>query len=607
MEPNASKVPPKMFSLSAAFESDSDIDNFNITSALDSCSQEESCPIISKELFLKYATQNEFTAEKEDNKGDLSFGMDKDSQISKHSFHVDIITTPSSSFSEMNFSRHSFRRSVSLSTDNSFNRPLDWKLNCSAEKRELLPTRSPCRHSDLSVDLTQNSDDDNDVILLSDEEINYSIWKANKSTKAAANFEEESSDSSSFSSPVAKKRAIPHFQTEEDLDAFLQASPTSGSSRSPNKSALSKERAQFGILDAAPSQSFGFSQLQSPLRHDSPSNSDINWAEASFLDAPARPLVRRSSHKFDELLAKITEPEEHNSDNDFDEFDQLVFQNTKDSTETGTGTDSLPRGLDRLLMAEIKMPAAPSELSVPENPTSDVPDQLEVDGNVYTISVCHKPKPDFASLTESEILQQLYNYGIKPLKRKQAVKMLEFIYNQTHPIMQAVSPRPEPIARSKSTPVMLAKTHSQLVKSNTEDCLTPTEPRKDFKLNDASGDELLRFSQSLPPSLCDDFEFYVLQTNVSKKTAQPLVPLHIAWHNLLCANPRLHESVLMYEPIDLQEVYLYLKQLGHRYDPKELRNFLDRRCIIFRYELAAPAKQTARHVRKMPKKATKRT
>ncbi|XP_020816634.1 structure-specific endonuclease subunit SLX4 [Drosophila serrata] len=607
LEPNSSRLSQKIFNMSAVFESDSDIDNFNITSALDSCSQAESCPI-PRELFLKYAVQDKPTAEKEqENLNEISFGMDRDSETFENSFHLDIETPPSqnkgsSIFSELNFSRKSLQRSVSLSTDNSFKSPFNWKIESSAEKREPIPTPSPCRHSDVSVDLTQNSDDDNDVILLSDEEINYSIWKANKSTKAAPNFEDESSDNSSLSSPVAKKRAVPHFQTEEDLDAFLMA----GSSRSPNKSMLSKERAEFGILDAAPSQPFSFSQLQSLVcRHDSPSGIDINWAEASFLDAPVKPLACKSSHKFDDLLAIKPNPKEHNSDNDLDEFDQLVFKTKKDSTMASSETEAMPSGLDLLLNAEIKMPAVePAEVSVPKN----VPDQLEVAGNVYTISVCNEPKPDFASLPESEILQLLYNYGIKPLKRKQAVKMLEFIYNQTHPIMQTLSPQPEPIVRSKSTPVLSAKPRSQLVKSiHTEDCLTPTEPKKDFKFKDASGDELLRFSQSLPPSLCDDFEFYILQTNVSKKTPQPLVPLHIAWHNLLCANPRLHESVLMYEPIDLQEVYLYLKHMGHRYDPKELRGFMDRRCIIFRYELAAPAKQTARHVRKMPKKPTKRT
>ncbi|KAH8305190.1 hypothetical protein KR018_000143, partial [Drosophila ironensis] len=506
----------------------------------------------------------------------------------------------SSSFSELNYSRNLLRRSVSLSTDNSFKSPLNWKINSSADKRELA-TQSPYKHSDASIDLTENSDEEVEAILLSDEEINYSIWKANKTAKMQ-DFEENSSDSS-LNSPPPKKRPLPHFQTEEDLDAFLMDLPEdekkSQSSRSPNKSALSRERAEFGILDAAPSQPFSLSQLQSPVRQESPSQVDINWSQVSFLDAPVKPLARKSSHRFEDLLAKIDQPDTH-SDIEFDEFDQLVFQKPKETI------DDVPSGLDNLLKGEIKMPP-----SLPKEP-ADVPDQLEVDGNVYTVRMCHTPKPDFTSLSESEILQRLYNYGIKPLKRKQAVKMLEFIYNQTHPIMQESVDKDRvdpPIVRSKSTPVMSSKPKlcTDFIKSTQEDCLTPTEPPKDFKFEgEGRGEDLLRFSQSQPPSLCDDFEFYILQTNVTKKTPQPLIPLHIAWHNLLCANPRLHESVLMYEPIDLQEVYLHLKHMGHRYDPKDLKGFLDRRCIIFRYDLTAPGKQAERPVRKKPKKAPRR-
>ncbi|XP_017134947.1 structure-specific endonuclease subunit SLX4 isoform X1 [Drosophila miranda] len=612
-----------IFSISQAFKSSLHVDKFNCSLAMDSSSQSESRAISKEDKLALSAT-------------------DKDSENS--SFHMDAFTTPndsnpSGSFSDLNISRSSFRRSVSLSTDHSFKSPLNWKMDSSSEK-PALSAPSPFRmQSDASIDLTQNSDDDNDVIMLSDEEINYSIWKANKTAKGKA-WENESSDSSGFS-PVAKKRAVPYFKTEEDLDAFLMTSPTnsnkSQNSRSPNKSALSRERAEFGILDAALSEHFTLSQMLSPAKGES--QSDINWSDASFLEAPMRNLSRKSSHKFNDLLAKVTEPKDL-LDDEFDEFDQLVFPNCKESTIEAT-TDAMPSGLDRLLMGEIRMTTLPEhttpkkvsstvpdcllmgetgmptlpELTTSKTVLSTVPDQLEVNGNVYTVRVCHTPKPDFTQLAESEILQQLYNYGIKPLKRKQAVKMLEFIYNQTHPIMQPVEPRElsqrqeDPMPRSKSTPVMSEKPRSRpIVSDNNDVCLTPTEPIQGFKFNtNAPGKDLLRFSQSVPPSLSDDFEFYVLQTNVTKKTPQPIVPLHIAWHNLLCANPKLHESVLMYEPIDLQEIYLHLKQMGHRYEPKDLKCFFDRRCIIFRYELAAPAKQAERHVRKKPRKPSKRS
>ncbi|KAL7732081.1 hypothetical protein ACLKA6_015842 [Drosophila palustris] len=294
----------------------------------------------------------------------------------------------------------------------------------------------------------------------------------------------------------------------------------------------------------------------------------------------------------------------------------MVFQNDKDAT-----IDQVPSGLDRLLLGDINLdnlpesvPAVPSPTPAPAPAPAPVPEQLEVNGQLYTVRVCQSPKPDFVHMTEPELLQHLYNYGIKPLKRKQAVKLLEFIYNQTHPIMLPLEEESQiqslPLPRSKSTPVTRDggnKQRKPLLQSVSNDCLTPTEvePKQSFKFQDAPGTELLRFSQAVPPALCDDFECYVLQTNVSKKTPQPLLPLHIAWHNLLCANPNLHEDVLMYEPIDLQEIYLYLKQLGHRYDPKDLKCFFDRRSIIFRYELAPPTKQAQRHVRKKPQKMKK--
>lgn len=356
VEFNESK--PRTPNLIASSETDSNVDNLNGDTILDFSSQEVSCPI-SKELYAKYAKVETFpvwnAAAEEEDKIEFSLSMERDLKSSEQSSHqLGILTTPndtehSSSFSELNFSRNSLRRSVSLSTDLSFKSPLNWKMNSSAEKR-VSPAASPYKQSDASVDLTQNSDDENDAILLSDEEINYSIWKGNKTVKDL-DIGDDSSDSC-FASPVTKKRAIPQFQTEEDLDAFLMDFSTDGNgsqgSHSPNKSALSKERAEFGILDAAPSQPFSLSELQSHADKEKSSDNEINWAEASFLDAPAKPLSRRSSHKFNELLAKISKPA-HNSGDDFDEFDQMVFQSTKEAASSAGETSDMPQGLDLLL------------------------------------------------------------------------------------------------------------------------------------------------------------------------------------------------------------------------------------------------------------------
>lgn len=543
-----------------------------------------------------------------------------------HSFKSPL-NRKSTSFTDKPALRLLTRKSNSF-TDKLALSPLNRKSDSfTLDKPDLICT-SPFSHSDASIDLTQDDEDVDDAeegVLLSDDEINYSIWKADKTFRGKDEDEPLDKSSSSSSdincvSPLTKKKTMPYFKTLEDLDAYLDTpspvvSTKSSESRSPNKSVLSKERAEFGILDAALSQPFTLSQPPS-LPTAEPPQVPIDWSEVSFLDSPTElPLKRLSSlgnQKFNELLNMPTTESIPVDDDDFDEFDRLVMEKKNDSSTSSTNT--LPSGMDRLLMGEINLDTL-AEPSAPEIPISTEPDQLEVNGQVYTVRICDEPKPDFVSLSEAELMQHLYKYGIKPLKRHQAVKLLEFIYNQTHPIMMPLeepkeNEKQQQLVRSKSTPVatssQASKPRAPLLQVASTDCLTPTEADKPktevYKFKDASGVELLRFSQAVPPDLCDPFEFYVMQTNVTKKTPQPLLPLHIAWHNLLCANPQLHESVLMFEPIDLQEIYIHFKHMGHRYDPKELKLFFDRRCIIFRYELAPPTKQAQRHVRKQPRK-----
>lgn len=601
----------------AAIESDGEIDELNCTLSEYIDKQIEDCEISDK-LYAKYAHKNE---EQEIILESNAFNTNK-SLKDNSSFHL--TNTPHSSKDNSFSLPRSFSLTQTSNLEHSFKSPSIWKSNSFTDKsgsecnrsRKSNNSFSDKAASDVSIDLTQDSCDEDeaevDGVLLSDDEINYSIWQADKTHR-----DQEQVLHKDSISPLSKRKTMPYFKTIDDLDAYLDASPAasikSSNSRSPNKSALSKERAEFGILDAALSQPFTLSQM--PSEKVEASQVHIDWNEASFLDSPTEVPLKRyssSSHKFKELIDSIPNPKaKADIDDELDEFDRMVFQSAKDFT-----IHTVPSGMDRLLLGDINMDYLPEEEPVVPSSPAKAPvtsEQLEVNGQLYSVRACQSPKPDFIQMPEPELWQHLYNYGIKPLKRKQAVKLLEFIYNQTHPIMLPLELEREPIQseslplpRSKSTPLTSGKSKQRnpLSHSASNDCLTPTEvdPKLSYKFKDACGTELLRFSQAVPPALCDDFECYVLQTNVTKKTPQPLLPLHIAWHNLLCANPSLHESVLMYEPIDLQEIYLYLKQLGHRYDPKDLKCFFDRRCIIFRYELAPPTKQVQRHIRKKSKK-----
>ncbi|KAH8406835.1 hypothetical protein KR222_005550 [Zaprionus bogoriensis] len=594
-------------------------------------SQPEDCAI-SDVLLKKYA----FKAVEEAADGNFFNSSMPDSVKSTASSSSHNVTSSASlSFTQSDSVQHAFQRSFSFTSANleqSFKSPLSRKSN-SFTDRPAVVAASPFSHSDASIDLTQDDDgEESDGVLLSDDEINYSIWKADKTFRgmqAAPDSNSSSESDTDCVSPLTKRKTMPYFKTLDDLDAYLDASPAAAApaeveasnSRSPNKSLLSRERAEFGILDAALSQPMTLSQL--PTEDKDKDKVAIDWAEASFLETPPElPLKRLSSshnHKFKELLNMPNPAANPSDDDEFDEFDCLVLGKPNKSPVPAANSSGVPSGLDRLLMGEINTDTL-SEASVASSskPAADTPQQLEVNGQVYTVRICNEAKPDFVLMPEAELLQQLYKYGIRPLKRKQAVKLLEFIYNQTHPIMLPLEEPPQPseplqhvLARSKSTPVASSSSKSKAARARLQhaasnECLTPTveqDTTTSYDFRDAPGADLLYFSQAMPPALCDDFECYVLQTNVTKKTPQPLLPLHIAWHNLLCANPSFHESVLMFEPIDLQQIYVYFKQvLGLRYDPKDLKGFFDRRCIIFRYALATPAQQAQRHVRKKPRK-----
>ncbi|XP_037936269.1 structure-specific endonuclease subunit SLX4 [Teleopsis dalmanni] len=544
------------------------------------------------------------------------------------------------------------------------------KTEPSSFKKSLSFTMNPI--DDMCIDLTQNSDEDdgdgksidnksasqeveddeNECLILSDDEINYSIWQADRTKNfinddfAPLETEDFSLNSSSdhdinqntnqnkhqneiseehnqhefsildlvsdeSSDKKCKENSMFECETEPILEQFLKTTlPT----ETMNLNDISRERAEFGIMDSY-SEPFTQSPLQTPTKATFDTKQLLT--DASFLQSPGENMVaikRYSSigtNKFDDLLKKVREDK---SDTDeFDEFDKLVYATPKKIDSSIIE----PSGMNKLLTAKLNfsIETERDEVNI-NNLEENITQEVHVNSRAYSVRLTAAPKPDFLQLTEAELLKLLYGFGIKPLKRKQAIKMLEYIYNQTHPlIMDEVSELLETNTSNTSNEYnMLANNYSasavastqNILEGNKEELLTQIAANNKITLQDSSGSNFLRFAHKLFPELED--EVFILQTNVTKKTQQPLLPFHIAWFNLVCANPSLHEAILMFQPIDLQDVYLFLKNLGYRYDPKDLKIFFDRRCIIFRYDLTAaagkPSSGSNRHVRK-PKSKNK--
>ncbi|KAI8120904.1 Structure-specific endonuclease subunit SLX4 [Lucilia cuprina] len=546
------------------------------------------------------------------------------------------------------------------------------------------------------IDLTQNGteddnedlqpaedddEEDDDCLVLSDDEINYSIWQANKTGKfhtSEASEQEDNDDEDDDDDVISipdndnasdedlldsNKEKIIEFPVEVNEKKNSSYLDLKDKEKSLIKVALTAEESysDFGVLTSKyttpttpPLQDdmkFDRSDFGILEEHSEPIDYTDNLCtptkvltEASFLSSPTEttaPMKRysnchKSSQKFQNLINNLEANSPTNDFNnskgksplndlnDFDEFDRLVYTSP---LKTLPSAKKPPEGIEQLLTAEISFKES-KKSPVPE--VSTTKQTITYKNKTYTVRYTSSPKPDYMKYSEAELLKELYNFGIKPLKRKQAVKMLEYIYNQTHPILMdeevedEIQPQEDVItlddlerpctskeALKSKTAVTKTRDHSVILSNESpreavENVLDVAKTK--LNLQDSSGREMLRYSLDLKAELLD--EQYILQTNVTKK---PLLPFHIAWYNLVCSNPKLHETILMYEPIDLQEIYLFLKSLGYRYDPKDLKVFFDRRCIIFRYDLTSSSagngktKDTNRHVRKSKKaKITKK-
>ncbi|KAM7356948.1 mutagen-sensitive 312 isoform 1-T2 [Cochliomyia hominivorax] len=554
------------------------------------------------------------------------------------------------------------RKSTSFTAKTPLKMPFEDDINTKLSKSYSF---NNSKMENVSIDLTQNDDDDDkmdgdqededDCLVLSDDEINYSIWQANKTInfKTSEQSDQEEEDVISikdnqeecndvlmedyveeFSNKIDKHKSVRKEESYSDFE-FKNSKNAKGNLHSPSQDDLKFDRSEFGILEEYSEPIDYTPTLCTPTKV---------LQEASFLTSPSETTVpmkrysncQRSSQKFQDLIKNIdnesfssSRSPSININNDFDEFDRLVCI----SPFKAKSPPKKPQGIEQLLTAEISLSATKetpkrksSKSTTPCKPLTVDKQEIVYNNKTYIVRSVNTPKPDYTKYTEAELLKELYNFGIKPLKRKQAVKMLEYIYNQTHPIVMEeendneyneilIMSDKEMDFNGPSTTKEAMKTKTSITKSLDDlenftnenkslakDNLTSADGNK-LNLQDSCGFEMLRYTIDLKAELFD--EQYILQTNVTKKTPQPLLPFHIAWYNLVCSNRKLHETILMYEPIDLQEIYLFLKGLGYRYDPKELKIFFDRRCIIFRYDLTAAnndkTKDVNRHVRKAKK------
>ncbi|KAI8423650.1 hypothetical protein MSG28_012704 [Choristoneura fumiferana] len=201
------------------------------------------------------------------------------------------------------------------------------------------------------------------------------------------------------------------------------------------------------------------------------------------------------------------------------------------------------------------------------------------------------PMADYAAMTSPERNRELDKYGLKPFKRKRAIQLLTHLYNQTHPFVESAQELTSPSKKRKlecltqpstsKSPRKVSKSPKKSSKPNTSKSpRNGSEGAGSLNVPDKENDMFMVTNEV--PTLRDiecDADDWVFQKREKAKLHSCRVPLHIAFHNFVSCRRLLHEAILRYEPVNIDVIHKELVASGHRYDPKDLLKFMDKKCI----------------------------
>lgn len=228
-----------------------------------------------------------------------------------------------------------------------------------------------------------------------------------------------------------------------------------------------------------------------------------------------------SSHDQNESISSIIHSD--------DEFDRLVAKYGKEAKKFSLNEN---QERDNLSSNELTCPEISKEIDNHFTPIQDDSfaksdmvlaekngnndynfKDVTVNGRVYSVRYCNSPKPDFVHLDEDEILKHLYKYGLKRLKRAQAIKMLEYLYNQTHPLIEEDDEVQSPEEDLCAEPELFTQEELPLTQE-IDEVSDPVKPLIILK-DDTSGAEMIQYRDELQLELQN--EEYIFQTNITKK------------------------------------------------------------------------------------------
>ena len=212
--------------------------------------------------------------------------------------------------------------------------------------------------------------------------------------------------------------------------------------------------------------------------------------------------------------------------------------------------------------------------------------QLVRENSIATTNSPLTPMPNYVTMNTPNLKDELKRYGVKALPRKQAVRKLVEIYEYTHKdklrrtksctdiaasTAQSSIKFNEPLAPVEETGKSILKPKKTKLKKTVSNIEASTATSKTKAKND--GSELAIFeTDEMPLSQFSQ----VHQTQTSEEDIRQRI------HDHIMQSETLYTKVLNYEPLDFENFYQEIKNLGQfRISTKLLMKILDEFCITF--------------------------
>lgn len=288
--------------------------------------------------------------------------------------------------------------------------------------------------------LSQNSSfstftDDDDVIEISDEEINYSMRRFHKQEHQLDEGEEETENVDL--TQVGDEADVVFSQPEKLSDQSL------GDVLSQNEVVDINDTVSNLLETSVCTSNLNISKHDQSMKFFqdeglSDSLQDIMARYGSAIETKATPKSFRKMQSESQLVndrVKRRRTVRFSIDEDIgsEMIDLTQHFEDDEAKENSILNISLHKSLDKI-MSFSPLPSRKSNQRK-SRPKKSLGVQLDDDYLVDTESVV--PEPEFRNMTPVELKQALFKYGIRTLPVKKAISLLEFIYDQLHPKIQA--------------------------------------------------------------------------------------------------------------------------------------------------------------------------